>query len=631
MESVKYPHLLAPTAVKSVYFTSRILAGPVSASCLTDGGKMTDRGIWEYEIRARGGFAGVTVPGGWVDDTVPETGLRVRTAQLTPSGVESFSLLAESIRSHGAIAAMELSTAECRSVDDLTPEELERMADQFAEAAENCRRMGFQMAVLQGGHGWFLHRMLSPLCNHRTDEYGGSLENRARLSLQICEKIRQRCGKGILIEYQIPSANGTDCDLSQEECATFAELIQESADLILVTEGTHQNPSDSGAVLPPWKMPAPVLELAAAVKQAVRIPVAAGGEVQDPAAMEEALASGVCDFISVGRPQLADPELVSRIRAGKEQEIAPCLRCPSCNPWKTMGENGTCAAGEAWSCAVNPRAGREQRYAMMPRPGGKRKVMVVGGGPAGLSAAATAAERGNDVILVETCSRLGGLLWFTEEDRNKELLRQFRDSLIARCRRLGVKFQLGTTADLIYLNRMKPDVLLCAVGSFPMKPQAEGVELAHHVLFCYDKPESVGHSVVIIGGGPAGCETADWLTQAGRQVHILEQREDLLLTAEESYRSVWIPRLRESGVTWDCRAQVTRITEEGVFFQNQSGEETFHAADAVLYAVGQRPNRQLIDEMDPIQSRFFPIGDCAGVGDVKKAVQDGFHAAMDIL
>jgi pyruvate/2-oxoglutarate dehydrogenase complex dihydrolipoamide dehydrogenase (E3) component len=256
--------------------------------------------------------------------------------------------------------------------------------------------------------------------------------------------------------------------------------------------------------------------------------------------------------------------------------------------------------------------------------------MVIGGGPAGLYAAATAAERGHDVILVEACKKLGGLLWFTDVDGHKESLRRFRECLIARCQRLGVKFQLGTTATKEYIGRMAPDAVICAVGSSPAKPNIPGIEYAHHALFCYDRPGDVGRRVVMIGGGLIGCETGYWLADTGHQVHVLELRDGLALDANDSHRRALLPRMEQT-MKWDCSATVTEILPNGVKFLDKDGQEQFVEADTVLYAVGQRANSQQVDELRGVCDWFVPVGDCVRARQVKQATYEGFCAAMDIL
>lgn len=635
--------------IRGVAFKNRVLAAPVTANRAVDRGSPTAEGIDTYETRARGGFAGVTVAETFVDDEFAsrhDHGLNVGGNNMTAMHMESVMTLTESIMAHGAVASIQLNHAGAMNdpgaieggknpvgpsamiredgvqVDEMTVEMMERTAERFAQAARNCKDLGFQMVMLNGGHGWLLHQFISPSFNHRADEYGGSMANRARFPIMVCKKIREACGDGFLIEYLMSGSERLEGGLTLEEGVEFAKLIQEYVDIIHVSSGVYQARVETKAASSMFDEHGCNLDLAEAVKKNVRVPVVAVGGFNSPSQIEEAIAAGKCDFVALGRQQIADPAFVNKTLQGRENEIAPCLRCSCSEP-----------AGPApalRSCAVNPWAGRELRWRTAPRPTGKRRVMVIGGGPAGLYAAATAAERGHDVILVEACRRLGGLLWFTDTDGHKESLRRYRDSLIARCQRLGVKFQMGTAADRQYIERMKPDAVICAVGSFPVKPEIAGIDKAHHALFCYDRPGQVGRRVVMIGGGLAGCETGYWLADAGHQVHILEARDDLATGANDAHRRALLPRMAEK-MTWDCSVRVTEVTDGGVKFLDKNGVERFVEADTVLYAVGQRANTRMVEELRGACDWFVPVGDCVRARQVKQAVYEGFAAAMDIL
>lgn len=415
----------------------------------------------------------------------------------------------------------------------------------------------------------------------------------------VCREVRRACGPEVVVQYCLREAQpGEDAGFFEARVQAAAD----EADLICVeAEGTEA-----------------ALALAEAVKSSVSLPVGAMGNFTDPDEIEMALGAGKCDFVMVTGEQLAEPDFMRKLLQGMEDEIVPCLSC------------ARCGALEGGHCPVRPQSGQELRWRCASRPGGKRRVMVAGAGPAGLYAAATAAERGHDVILVESCRQPGGLLWYTSVDGSKRALRRFRDGLIARCTRLGVKFQLGTTVSAGYLAQMRPDALICAVGGAPARPDVPGVERAHHVLYGYDKPEQVGRRVVIIGGGLAGCESALWLAGQGRQVLLLEMDGELAPGASREQRAALLDRLRQR-VAWDCAVRVEEVSEEGVRFVDSGGEVRSVPADCVLYAVGQRPCEQVVEQLREGCDWMVPVGGCAGARDVGQAVRQGFCAAMDIL
>ena len=650
-----YPHMFAPMTIKGVTYKNRVLCAPITTNRIVDHGYPTPEGIDVYETKARGGFAQVTFTESFVDDEFAsrhEHGLNVYEKNMTTMHMEAIMTLTEAIKAHGAVAAIQLNHVGAMNhpntikghknpigpsafvredgvqVDEMTVEMMEKVAENYAEAAWNCKALGFQLVNLHGGHGWLLNQFISPMFNHRTDEYGGSMENRARFPIMVCKKIKEVCGDDFLIEYRMSGSERTEGGMTIEDGIEFAKIIQDYVDLIHVTSGVYHSHVETKAFSSMFDAHGCNLDLAEAIKKNVRVPVVAVGGFNGPDQIEEAIASGKCDFVAMGRQQFADPAFVNKTLQGHEDEIAPCLRCSCFNP--LAPDPNKRPIPELWHCAVNPWGQRELRWRNAPRPTGKRRVMVIGGGPAGLYAAATAAERGHDVILVEACKALGGLLWFTDVDEHKESLRRFRDSLVARCKRLGVKFQMGTTANKAYIEQMKPDAVICAVGSSPIKPPIAGIDKAHHALFCYDKPEQVGKKVVMIGGGLIGCETGYWLADTGHQVHVLEMRDDLAIDANDSHRRALLPRMKKT-MTWNCSVKVTEVTDTGVKFEDADGVEHFVEADTVLYAVGQRSNSRMVEELRGACDWFVPVGDCVRARQVKQATYEGFCAAMDIL
>jgi NADPH-dependent 2,4-dienoyl-CoA reductase/sulfur reductase-like enzyme len=370
------------------------------------------------------------------------------------------------------------------------------------------------------------------------------------------------------------------------------------------------------------------VNLAAAIKAAVRIPVVAVGGFNAPEQIEDALASGACDFVALGRQQFADPAFVNKAMTGRADEIAPCLRCSCFNPLLPDPEKRDMP--ELWSCAVNPQSGRALRWRSAPRPIHTRKVLVIGGGVAGMYAAITAADRGHDVTLAEKSDKLGGLLWFTNVDEHKESLKRFRDSLAVRCERAGVDVRFNTEATADLVKQIAPDAVICAVGSLANVPKIDGIEYAIHALDLYADPARVGKRVVMIGGGLIGAETGLWLADHGHEVIILEMREDVAIDANDSHRRALIPRMRGK-LKWEVNVTVTAIDANGVSFSDKDGRTHFLEADTVVYAVGQHADKGTVESLKDSCDRFVAIGDCVQARQVKQATYEGFCAAMDIL
>ncbi|MGB9850650.1 MAG: FAD-dependent oxidoreductase [Moorellaceae bacterium] len=649
-----YPHIFSPYKIKNITFKNRIFAAPVTVNRLAVGGVPTQECIDTYENRARGGFAQVTVTETFVDFEYAarhRIGLDIVSPDMTVHHMESLCILTEAIKAHGAVASIQLNHAgaanhpDCLGgkkpigptgyirpdgveVQEMDEEMIYRVADNFARAAGRAKAFGFDMVMLHGAHGWLLAQFTSPLTNKRKDRWGGSLENRARFALLVLDKVREAVGDDFLIEYRVSAEEGVEGGMTLEETIEFCKMIQDKVDLIHVTRGVYYLHVETKAFSSALDPHGCNVDLAAAIKAAVRVPVVVVGGFNDPALAERVIAEGKCDFVALGRQQLADPNWVKKAMMGREDEISPCLRCSCFNPLSSSSEARPIA--KPWSCTVNPWAGRELRWRWAPRPMSSKNVLVVGGGVGGMYAAITAAERGHKVTLAEKESRLGGLLWFTEVDVHKHDLKQYKDSLITRLNRLGVCVELNTEVTPDYLKLKKPDAVICAVGSEPIVPPIPGIERAYSALQVYSDLEKLGQRIVIIGGGLVGCETGLHLAELGKTVHIVEMLEDVARDAYDSHRRALIPRMKKM-LTYEVGVRCTEITEQGVKVVDRQGKEKFVEADTVVYAVGMRPRTEVVEVLRGMVPWFVPVGDCVKPRTVKEAVYEGFCAAMDIL
>jgi 2,4-dienoyl-CoA reductase-like NADH-dependent reductase (Old Yellow Enzyme family)/thioredoxin reductase len=649
--------MFTPYTIKGVTFKNRVFASPITTNRIVDHGYPTPEGIDAYETKARGGFAQVTVTESFIDNEYSarhEHGLNVWSKNMTTIHMESIMTLTEAIRAHGAAASIQLNhvgavnhpntiihhnnpigpSAFVREdgvqVDEMTVAMMERVAENYAETAWNCKALGFNMVMLHAGHGWLLSQFLSPRSNHRTDAYGGSIENRARFPVMVCRKIRELCGPDFLIEMRVSGSERIEGGMELPEMIKFCQIIQDHIDIIHVTSGIYHAHVETKAFSSMFDKHGCNLDLAAGIKSAVRIPVVAVGGFNDPQQIEDALASGQCDFVALGRQQFADPEFCNKALTGRADQIAPCLRCSCFNPLSSNPEERPIP--ELWHCAVNPWASRELRWRQAPRPTGRRKVLVIGGGVSGLYAAFTAAERGHEVTLCEKSPELGGLLWFTDVDTHKESLRRFRDALIARCADTGVTILVNTEATRDMIASIKPDAVICAVGSHPFVPPIKGIEKAVHAVDVYRDLVRLGKRVVIIGGGAIGCESGYFFAEhCGAKVRILEMRDDICKDSNDSQRRALIPRMKQVGMAWNCGVTVKEITDKGVLYADKDGGEQFAGADSVIYATGNHSNADIVKSLEGACPWFVVTGDANRARTVKQAAYEGFCAAMDIL
>lgn len=654
-----YPHIFTPMTIKGVTFKNRILAAPITTNRIVVDGIPTPEGIDVYETKARGGFAQVTITESFIDrehSSRHEHGLDVCSYPMTTSHMESILTLTEAIHAHGAVASIQLNHAGALNhpstikggdaplgpssfvredgvyIQEMTPEMMEHVAQNWAKAALNCKLLGFDMINLHGGHGWLLNEFISPQFNHRQDEFGGSMENRARFPIMVCRKIREYCGDDFLLEYRMSGSERVEGGMTIEDGIEFAQIIQEHVDLIHVTSGVYTDHVGTKAFSSMFDPHGCNLDLAEAIKKHVNIPVIAVGGFNSPSQAEEAISSGKCDFVALGRQQIADPEFVNKTLTGRDDEIFPCLRCSCFNPLPPDPDKREVPA--LWSCAVNPMSQRELRWRTAPKPSASRNVVVIGGGASGMFAAYTAAKRGHKVTLLEKEDKLGGLLWFTQVDTHKESLKRYKDVLETLCRRYKVTIKTGTEATKELISSLSPDAVICANGSHPFVPPVPGIESAHHALYGYSNPSEIrGKRVVIIGGGSIGCETGYFFADEwNAQVTILEARKDICIDALFSQRIALLPRMERVGIQSICSVSVEKIEDHAVIYNDSEGKTIRLEADTILYACGNRANATEAEALRKSGIPWFVVtGDAKTARTVKQAVYEGFCAAMDIL
>lgn len=653
---MEYPHLFSPLTIKKTTFKNRILSSPVNCGGMFFQGRPTSEGINIYETRSRGGVAQVTVTETFVDfDRAARHrhGLDIVSPDLPPYNQEALCSLTEAIRVHGALASIQLNhvgevnhpseikdnknpigpTSCIRddgiAVDEMDESMMREVAGNFANAVGMAKAYGFDMVMLHGGHGWLLAQFLSPLTNKRTDTYGGSLENRARFPIMVLDRIREEVGSDFLLEYRISGSERIPGGLEVDEVAEFCRMIQGKVDLIHVTSGLYHNHIRSKAFSSMYHEHGCNLDLSEAVKKRVNIPVVAVGGFNHPQQMEDAIAAGKCDFAAIGRQILADADFAIKAQTDRTDEIAPCLRCSCFNPLPPDPDKRMIA--RPLECTVNPRSGRELRLQCAPRPCSAKDVLVIGGGPSGMYAAITSAEMGHKVTLVEKEKNLGGMLWFTEADCHKEDLKRYKDSLITRLDRLGVKVILGTEATPELIKRLEPYAGICAIGAEPIVPDIPGLrENAEHALWVYREPEKVGKRVIIIGGGLVGVETGMYLAELGHSVQVVEMLDDYAKDAQPSHREA-IDMFMKDNMNITTGVRCLEVRGDGVRVVDKRGCETVFEADSVVYAAGMRPKKEETRKLGGAIKRFVPAGDCVTPAKVLEATRSAMFAAMDIL
>ena len=648
-----YPHLFSPLKVGPLTIKNRIEAAPVSLFNLTEKGHFTREVIAHYRAVAKGGAGLVTVGEGVVHAATGRSPIHPTLDER--SVVRSLFEAAEAIHEFGAIASMEISHGGMQvdpallggrkpvgpsstlltvdfhtggagvvEVEEMSESLMEEVAEAFAEGAANIRLAGFDMCMIHAAHGWLLSQFLSPFTNKRTDRYGGSAENRARFPMMVLDRVRERVGKDFPIEFRLGGSELAEGGYTVDDALVYARMAESRADLIHVSVGAVYFPDTAARAHPSvFAAPGCNVPLAEALKKAVAVPVVAVGGLSDPAQLEEIIAEGRADMVAMARALLADPELPNKAKHGRAADITPCLRCTGC--LADMLVTG------ALRCAVNPVTGRELEASAPAAAAAPKKVLVVGGGPAGMQAAITAAERGHDVTLCEKSDSLGGALKHAEGVCFKQDLHRFMRYLIDKVESLpiGVLLDAEVTPEVVALS--EPDVLIVSVGAEPIVPDLPGVDRDTVVMAeqAHQPEAAIGPRVVVVGGGQVGCETGLYLAGRGKDVTIVEMLDEVAPDANPFHRTALLLELQkaarvETGLT--C----VEITEQGAVALDKGGTRVVLPCDTVVVAVGYRPRSGEVEALRESAPEVMVIGDCLKPRRVLQAIRTGYDAARAV-
>ena len=641
--------LWQPGRIGSMEVKNRLVMPPMGTGLATKEGIVTDRQIEYYSERARGGAGLVIVELACVDSPVGKAMVR-QIAIDDDDFLPGLTRLAEAIRQQGARAAIQIHHAGRQTSArytgfqpvapspipltggelfpmtggelprELTSAEIATLVTRFAEAAERAMKAGFDGVEIHAAHCYLVCQFLSPLSNHRQDSYGGSIENRARFLLQIIEAIRSRVGRDYPVWCRLSAMEiGVEGGITLEETQTVAQLA-EKAGVNAIHVSAH---TVAPAHRPPTaQAPGSFVPFAEAVKKVVSIPVIAVGRIL-PELGEDILHQGKADFVSIGRPLLADSHLPQKAATGTLEDIRPCLYCLSCLDSLNWRKEGLC-------CIVNPALGREQEYRIR-RAERAKVVVVVGGGPGGMEAARIAALRGHKVFLLDDGEELGGQLLLASKPPFKDTIETFRQYLVRQVTRLGIELRLRQrfTADLV--AELRPDVVVLATGVVPFVPQIPGVhgkQVVHASVAL--SGGSTGDRVAVIGAELVGCETALYLAERGKKVTIMRRGPEPATKVNQFIRMPLISRLQAKGVSILTGVEYEEITKDGVIIKSRAGERKIIEADTVVLAAGAKPNTELLA---PLQSRVpqvISVGDCVEPRGIREAVEEGCRAGLAV-
>jgi 2,4-dienoyl-CoA reductase-like NADH-dependent reductase (Old Yellow Enzyme family)/thioredoxin reductase len=635
-----YKNLMSPIRIGKHLLKNRIIAAPVTLHSASNGENYpTEAAMNFFSQRAKEG-AGMVVCAGVKLLPVLDDGEHASWDMYKHNSMNRLAELAERIHFYGAKASMELigifeegyvASEGGLLMDGETPgreipvEEMMRYKDGYAHCAEKLMELGYDGILLHFGHSIPIAQFLSPLTNKRTDQYGGSFENRMRYFVEILEAIREKVGNNMIIEIRMSADEFKEGGIDVEEGIKIAQVFQKYADIVQASCGMvtpdlmcRTHPCD---FLPPN----PNVYLAQAFKESGKINayVTAIGGIGSLHDADAIIAEGKADFVAMSRALIADPELISKSIGGKEADVVPCIKCMRCHDSTVFGH--------FLQCSVNPTIGIMQHLDELVKPFvEKKKVAIIGGGPAGMYAAITAKKRGHEVTIYEKTDSLGGTLKFATKVDFKYSLANFRDFLIKQVDKLAV--------DVIYNKEVKPneldmagyDAVILALGAEPIMPPIPGISKTILAIDSYDSNEILGDTIVIIGGGQVGCETALHFARIGKKVTLIEMRDEMAPDASKSHRGDILNELNnERNLKQITGAVCTKVNEDGVVYSKNDIDKEIKA-DNIILAVGMKAKKEEADSFMNSAPYFRIIGDAYNARTVEMAVREGYFAGVNI-
>jgi len=639
----EFTKLFKPARIGSLEVKNRIVLSPMITLYKTEEGAVSDRLIDYYAERAKGG-AGLIV----TEASYPRAGGYPGRIYLSDDKfIPGLRRLTDAVHREGAKIICEINPHRGRA-DEHDPAsaspvphpftgvvarqvsiaDIKSFVESFGEGVRRAKEAGYDGVMIHGASGYLVSEFLSPLINKRTDEYGGDIKGRAKFSLELVEVTRKRAGADYPLIFRIMADEKVPGGFGVNDAIALCKMLQEAGvDAIDITSGCQDTPD--------WAQPTTYWppgcngDLAGAIKKELRIPVSVVGKINDPYVAEEILRKEQADFVVMGRTLIADPYLPRKAMEGRVDDIRKCIACQRCS-------ETTIIQHVPLVCAINPSAGREREFETKLRSAKKKKkVLVIGGGPAGMEAAMIAAQKGHTVTLWEANAKLGGQLNIASIPPGQADLNSLVEYLKTQLKKLKVKVQVRKKATASAVQKFAPEAVVVAVGSTPFIPDIPGVG-GKNVFSCRDvlsKGKVPGDKVVVMGEGFIACETADFLTERGKEV-LLALTEAAPMTHEvidRSIRKVLLDRLGAKKVNIMVGIkQLREITPQGIKVIDKGGNEILLEADSIVFAAGARSDKALAQSLKGKVSELYEAGDCVEARRIGEAIHEGAEAALQI-
>jgi 2,4-dienoyl-CoA reductase-like NADH-dependent reductase (Old Yellow Enzyme family)/thioredoxin reductase len=645
----RFPHLFSPIRIGGLTARNRLLMPAMSINFGVDqDGFVNEQLAGYFAARARGGAGMMLVGGGGIHPTGRE--LPDLPALWDDACIPALRRMTDAVRPHGALFGMQIMHGGRQSYHDDkvapspipapavvkgVPRELDRegiaeLVACFGDAARRCRDGGFDFLEIHAAHGYLINQFLSPNSNRRTDEYGGSFENRTRFMVELFRDIRAKAGDDFPVGVRINGEDYIADGWTLPEALRLARLLEaEGAAYLHVSAGVYG--SRELTIPSMYVEPGCFVHLAEAVKKEVSIPVAAVGRIRRAELADRIVAEGRADFVAMGRALIADPDLPVKSREGRESEIRPCLGC-------CLGCIHAVLALEPGSCVVNPDVGREYRLdageaSISPAEVSKR-VLVIGAGPAGLAAARMAALRGHEVSVWEATGELGGLVRLAAVPPGRDSVYDLIRYFVAELDRLGVPVFRNRTPTEDAVREAAPDLVLLTSGSLPEMPIIRGLfqtgmTLATVVEILSGEIEA-GDRVIVIGGGQAGLLVADFLAESGREVAVLNRKRHFAEEMSSNDRYYLRERLKRENVTLYKSAVVRQFLADGAVFRSGEAEHRLEGFDTVVVAERMTPIREAAPLLQSLDIPVQVVGDAREPRLIMHAVSEAEEAAREI-